>query len=146
VPVNFRPPLTFYIFIALIIGGSGSNTGSILGGALFASILFEAPPVVRNLVREWFNVSANPANMIEALVPLASGNFDPLAGFLLANIDTLRFIGIGVLLVILVQRRPEGLLGARKETAAAVDLTEDTRPGGRRSSDVAADGGGETSE
>ncbi|AHG03395.1 ABC transporter permease [Halobacterium sp. DL1] len=146
VPTNFRPELTFYIFIALIIGGAGSNTGSILGGALFASILFEAPPVVRNLVREWFNVSANPANMIEALVPLASGNFDPLAGFLLANIDTLRFIGIGVLLVILVQRRPEGLLGARKETAAAVDLTEDTRPGGRRSSDVAADGGGETSE
>jgi branched-chain amino acid transport system permease protein len=144
-PVNFRPELTFYIFIALIIGGSGSNTGSVLGGALFASLLFEAPPRVAAIIRQNFEVGADPANLIEALVPLASGNVSPLAGFLLANIDTLRFIGMGILLVVLVQRRPEGLLGARKEAAAAVDLTEDTRPGGRRTAGVAADGG-ETDE
>ncbi|MFC3478702.1 branched-chain amino acid ABC transporter permease [Halobacterium litoreum] len=143
-PTNFRPELTFYIFIALIIGGSGSNTGSILGGALFASLLFEAPPRIVAIIRQNFQVSADPANLIEALAPVASGNFDPLAGFLLANIDTLRFIFMGVLLVILVQRRPEGLLGARKETAAAVKLDESTRPGGARG--AAAADGGETDE
>jgi len=46
-----------------------------------------------------------------------------------------------VLLVILVQRRPQGLLGDRKETAAAVSLTESTRPSGQKRAGVAADGG-----
>jgi len=141
-PVTFRPNITFYIFIALIIGGAGSNTGSVLGGALFASLLFEAPPVVRNIITDAFAVSADPANLIEALVPIASGDLVPLAGFLLNNVDTLRFMGMGVLLIVLVQRRPDGLLGARKETAAAVPLTEDTRPD--RGS--AADNGGGSNE
>jgi branched-chain amino acid transport system permease protein len=145
VPVNFRPELTFFIFIALIIGGSGSNTGSILGGALFASLLLEAPPRIATIIPNGFQVVANPANLVEALVPIASGNLMPLAGFLLGNIDTLRFIGMGVLLVVLVQRRPEGLLGARKETAAAVRLDESTRPGSAPSASAAADGG-ETDE
>ena len=127
-PTSFRPNLTFYIFIALIIGGAGSNTGSVLGGALFASLLFEAPPLVADIIADTFEVTANPANLVEALVPIVSGNLAPLGGFLLNNIDTLRFMGMGVLLVLLIQRRPEGLLGARKETAASVPLTEDTRP------------------
>ncbi|MGB9963632.1 branched-chain amino acid ABC transporter permease [Halobacterium hubeiense] len=139
-PVTFRPNITFYIFIALIIGGAGSNTGSVLGGALFASLLFEAPPVVRNIVTDAFDVSADPSNLIEALVPVAGGDLVPLAGFLLNNIDTLRFIGMGVLLVALVQRRPDGLLGARKETAAGVSLAADTRPD---RSDAAGNGGGD---
>jgi branched-chain amino acid transport system permease protein len=129
-PTNFRPELTFYVFIALIIGGAGSNTGSVMGGALFASLLFEAPPLISSLISETFAVSADPNNLVEALVPMASGNLAPLAGFLLSNIETLRFIFIGVLLVLLIQRRPDGLLGARKETAAAVDLGAESRPGG----------------
>jgi branched-chain amino acid transport system permease protein len=136
-PTTFRPNITFYIFIALIIGGAGSNTGSVLGGALFASLLFEAPPVVRNIITDAFDVSADPANLVEALAPIVSGNLAPLAGFLLNNIDTLRFMGMGLLLVVLVQRRPDGLLGARKETAAGVSLAADTRPGGQS----AANGG-----
>lgn len=140
-PTTFRPNITFYIFIALIIGGAGSNMGSVLGGALFASLLFEAPPVVRNIITNAFEVSADPANLIEALVPIASGELMPLAGFLLNNIDTLRFMGMGLLLVVLVQRRPDGLLGARKETAAGVSLAADTRPG--HSSTAAENGGGD---
>jgi branched-chain amino acid transport system permease protein len=146
VPVNFKPKLTFYIFIALIIGGSGSNTGSILGGALFASLLFEAPPRVATIIGNEFNVTADPGNLIEALVPVASGELAPLAGFFLNNIDTLRFIAMGILLVVLVQRRPEGLLCARKETAAAVHLDESTRPGGPQSGSPAAADGGERNE
>jgi branched-chain amino acid transport system permease protein len=148
-PAVFKPKQTFYIFIALIIGGAGSNTGSVMGGALFASLLLEAPPRIAGLVRETFAVSANPNNLVEALVPIASGNLAPLAGFLLGNTRTLRFIFIGVLLVLLIQRRPEGLLGARKETAAAVDLSASSRPGASgaasagpgRSGDADANGG-----
>jgi len=146
-PQTFRPNITFYIFIALIIGGAGSNTGSVLGGALFASLLFEAPPMIRSIIQETFQVSANPGNLIEALIPIASGNLAPLGGFLLNNIDSLRFIGMGILLVVLIQRKPDGLLGARKETAAGVPLTADTRPDtGRTDADAAAADGGETDE
>jgi len=141
VPTNFRPELTFYIFIALIIGGSGSNTGSILGGALFASLLFEAPPRVATIIGNRYEIAADPNNLVYALTPIVDGELMPLAGFLLNNIDTLRFIAMGVLLILLVQRRPEGLLGARKETAAAVSLDEDTRPGATPKRTTAADGG-----
>ncbi|MFB6269471.1 MAG: branched-chain amino acid ABC transporter permease [Halobacterium sp.] len=144
VPANFRPNLTFYIFIALIIGGAGSNTGSVLGGALFASLLFEAPPLVADIIRDAFEVNANPANLVEALAPIANGNLAPLAGFLLGNVDTLRFIGMGVLLVALIQRRPDGLLGARKETASTVSLAPETQSRGR--SGAAATDGGDTDE
>ncbi|WP_232685840.1 branched-chain amino acid ABC transporter permease [Halobacterium zhouii] len=137
-PTNFRPQLTFYIFIALIIGGAGSNTGSVLGGIVFAALLFEAPPLISSILSQSFQFSANPANLVEALVPLASGDLGPFAAFLLSNVDTLRFIFMGVLLVVLIQRRPEGLLGDRTETAATVPLTDDTRPG---SGAAAADGG-----
>lgn len=145
-PVTFRPNITFYIFIALIVGGAGSNTGSVLGGALFASLLFEAPPLVRSIITDTFEVNANPGNLIEALVPISGGDLAPLAGFLLNNIDTLRFIGIGVLLVVLIQRRPEGMLGARKETAATIPLGEDTRPGDRQGAAPATADGGESDE
>jgi branched-chain amino acid transport system permease protein len=127
-PTNFRPKLTFYIFIALIIGGAGSNTGSVIGGVVFAALLFEAPPLLSSILSQSFQTAQNPANLIEALVPLASGNLGPLGAFLLNNVDTLRFIFMGVLLVVLIQRRPEGMLGDRKETAATVPLSRDTQP------------------
>jgi len=83
---------------------------------------------------------------VQALAPIGDGELMPLAGFLLNNIDTLRFIGMGVLLILLVQRRPEGLLGARKETAAAVSLDESTRPGTTPERTTAAADGGEADE
>jgi len=138
VPANFRPELTFYLFIALIIGGSGSNTGSIIGGAVFASLLYEAPPMLSDLATQWFTISGNPGNIIDAVAPLASAKVTPLAAFLLGNIDTLRFILVGVLLIVLIQRRPEGLLGGRTETASSVSLSNATRPG--------AENGGESDE
>jgi branched-chain amino acid transport system permease protein len=92
-------------------------------------------------------VTANPANLIEALAPVASGNLGPLGAFLLNNIDTLRFIGMGVLLVVLIQRRPEGLLGGRKETAASVPLTADTAPDAAGAdAGSAVENGGDTDE
>jgi branched-chain amino acid transport system permease protein len=123
-PTVFRPILTFFIFIALIIGGAGSNTGSVVGGAIFAGVLFEGPPILTDLLRQTFTVSDPPNNLVEALTPLVSGNLAPLGGFLLNNVETLRFIFVGVLLILLIQRRPQGLLGGRQETAAVVDLNE----------------------
>ena len=53
-----------------------------------------------------------------------------IAGYLVANISALRFVAIGVLLVWLMQRRPEGILGHRIEAAAAIDLRGGRPEGG----------------
>ena len=121
---NFLPQLTFYVFIAVIIGGAGSNTGSILGAGVFAGVLFLLPSYVNNLVDSLglLRNTATPRTFIDAVAPVASLDPMPFLAYSLGNIDQLRFVLIGVLLVWLMQNRPEGLLGHRKEPAASVDL------------------------
>jgi len=116
-PGTFKPELTFYIWIALIIGGAGSNTGSVLGGLLFAGVLFQGPLYVKNVVEKALNISGNPESLIAAL----QGPIEFLA-YTLNNMGAIRFIFTGVVLIWLMQNRPEGLLGHRKEPAAAIPI------------------------
>jgi branched-chain amino acid transport system permease protein len=122
-PQSFRPELTFYVFIALIIGGAGSNTGSVLGGALFASLLFLGPQYVPDLINRYAQISARPPTFPAAVAAATSGEPIALVGYVVENIFALRFVLVGALLVYLMQNRPEGLLGHRTEEAAAVDLS-----------------------
>ncbi len=144
-PGAFKPIITFYIWVALIIGGAGSNTGSVLGGALFASLVWQGPTYVRRVVTNYVEFGGTPANFTAAVGPLFEGKVLPMLSFLLANVSALRFILVGVILVALMQRRPEGLLGHRKEEAAAIPLG---RPGsadgdsdGPDAADAVTDGG-----
>ncbi|WP_123620933.1 branched-chain amino acid ABC transporter permease [Halorubrum sp. CSM-61] len=121
---QFMPLLTFYVFIAVIIGGSGSNTGAVLGGIVFATVLFEGPRRIGAALRDVIDAQT-PPSFGDALVSL-----DPTAFLAYAtdNIAPLQFVFLGLILVFIMHRRPDGLLGDRIETAAAVDLSE--RPGG----------------
>ena len=120
-PAQFRPTVTFYVFAALIIGGSGSNTGSILGAATFTALLFYLPARLgENLPT--FGASS-PGNIVDAVSPLGVLNPGPLVAYVAGNVSTLRFVLIGVVLVYIIQNRPRGLLGYRNEPAASVDLT-----------------------
>ncbi|MBX0323328.1 branched-chain amino acid ABC transporter permease [Halomicroarcula sp. F13] len=132
-PAQFRPVITFYVFAALIIGGSGSNTGSILGAATFSALLFYLPARLGEYFPT-FGRSA-PGNVFEAIAALGSLDPTPLVAYTVGNISTLRFVLIGAVLVYIIQNQPDGLLGHRNEPAASVDLR---RP---RSAD-----GGETDE
>lgn len=122
-PNAFKPILTFYVWVALIVGGAGSNVGSVLGASLFASVLWVGPTYLKQVIQAYVAFPAPPNNVIDALAPILAGKLVPLFGFLLNNIANLRLVFIGVLLVWLMQRRPEGLLGHRKEEAAAIPLT-----------------------
>jgi branched-chain amino acid transport system permease protein len=127
-PNTFMPQVTFFIWIALIIGGAGSNTGSVVGGALFAALLFEGPRYFANLVPlllEQLGVELGPAptTIGGAVDALFSLDPFPMIAYSLANINSLRLVLVGVVLIILMQNRPEGLLGHRKETAASIDLS-----------------------
>ncbi|MFC7177672.1 branched-chain amino acid ABC transporter permease [Halosegnis marinus] len=146
---QFLPVITFYIFVAMMIGGSGSNTGSVLGAIVFAGLLFEAPRRFGAFVRQQFSADANPATVIDAVGGLLSGNVDTFVVYITeTRIAALQFVLLGVVLVLLMQRRPEGLLGHRIEEAAAVDLSvRPERTGGTGGSGgAAAADGGETDE
>lgn len=84
-PFEFIPEYTFYIWIAVIVGGSGSNRGAILGAA-FLMILLEAPRFIADVV---------PA----------------IPGGMAADI---RFLLIGGLLMLIVTYRPQGFLGDKQ--------------------------------
>jgi branched-chain amino acid transport system permease protein len=141
-PNTYRPRLTFFVWIALIIGGAGSNTGSVLGGAVFAAVLFQGPIYAKNLVDRAVDVSSVPGSFGPAVAPLF-GSADPVP-FLLYTVDNVRqlqLVLMGVVLILLMHNRPEGLLGHRTETAATVPLTR--RPTGDDTEEPtpAADGG-----
>ena len=129
IPNGFKPILTFYIWVALIIGGAGSNVGSVLGASLFGAALWVGPTYLKNVVETYLSLPAPPNNVIDALAPILAGQIVPLFAFLLNNIANLRLVFIGALLIWLMQRRPEGLLGHRKEEAAAIPLSKPTRGG-----------------
>jgi branched-chain amino acid transport system permease protein len=124
---QFMPLLTFYVFIAVIIGGSGSNAGAVLGGIVFATVLFEGPRRVGSSVRDVIDAET-PPSFADAVATL-----DPTAflAFATDNIAPLQFVFLGLILVFIMHRRPDGILGDRIETAAAVDLSE--RPHGGES-------------
>jgi hypothetical protein len=75
---------------------------------------------------------ANPATFADAI----TGGLSSFLVYFSDNIAAIQFVILGVVLVVMMRRRPEGILGYRTEEAAAVRLSD--RP-------VAADGG-ETDE
>lgn len=123
---QFMPLLTFYIFVAVIIGGAGSNAGSVVGGIVFAAVLFEGPRRLGSVVRDTID-APTPTSFADAVASL-----DPVAFLAYAtdNVAPLQFVFLGLVLIFIMHRRPEGLLGHRIETAAAVDLSADSRPDG----------------
>jgi len=132
-PRYFRPRFTFYVWIALILGGAGSNTGSVVGGAVFAAVLFQGPRYLTDVIEELLGSIDAPSGFGGAVAPLAS--LDPVP-FLLYAVDSMRqlqLVMMGLVLIYLMHNRPEGLLGHREETAAAIPLT---------AGDPTANGGG----
>ena len=123
---QFMPLLTFYIFVAVIIGGAGSNAGSVVGGIVFAAVLFEGPRRLGAVVRDTIDASTPPsfADAVASLDPVA------FLAYATDNVAPLQFVFLGLVLIFIMHRRPEGLLGHRIETAAAVDLSADSRPDG----------------
>ncbi|CAI50158.1 ABC-type transport system permease protein (probable substrate branched-chain amino acids) [Natronomonas pharaonis DSM 2160] len=129
--MTYSPLYTFYIFIAVIVGGAGSNTGSVLGGIVFASFLFEGPRRAGGFVRDRIAADVDtPENFAEAVAPFSSLDFTPFIAYATDEIAALQFVLLGLVLIFIMHRRPDGLLGHRVETASAVDLSERPETGG----------------
>lgn len=119
-PDTLEPELTFFIFVALILGGSGSNTGAVVGGIVFGSLLWRGPGFLQRIIDANFDRPSRPDTFFEAFRSL-----DGFVGYFFSdvNITALQFVILGVILMYLMQRRPDGLLGHRTEIAASIDLS-----------------------
>jgi len=96
-----------------------------------------------------------PATIYDALIRLGALEVAPLVGYLAESLDQLRWIVVGVILILLMIYRPEGLFGDREETAAAATLSRRGAPAasgttGREGAEAGAEGqpedGGEQGE
>jgi len=141
-PDAFRPRLTFFVWIALIIGGAGSNTGSVVGGAIFAAFLFRGPIFFKNIVEETFEVDA--VNTFgQAVSPLTGADPIPLLVYTIDNLNQLQLVIMGLVLIYLMHNRPEGVFGHRKEPASPIRIQDQPR---KQPTEAAATDGGRDGE
>ncbi len=123
-PTAFMPRFTFFIWIALIIGGAGSNTGSVLGAGLFVGVLYQGPLYLKNALVSVTEFSDAPSTIAGAVGALGRLDLGPLIAYTLDNISNFRIIALGVVLIWLMKRRQDGLLGHRKEHASSIPFVQ----------------------
>ncbi|MEA5625502.1 branched-chain amino acid ABC transporter permease [Nostoc sp. UHCC 0251] len=85
-PDNFQPQITFDTWIMVILGGSGSNVGTILGAVIF------------------FAYDALTREVLPRIVTLDE-----------ARLGAFRIMIIGLILMVLMIWRPQGILGKKEE-------------------------------
>ncbi|WP_435346838.1 branched-chain amino acid ABC transporter permease [Haloarchaeobius sp. HRN-SO-5] len=95
-PGDLDPITTFYVWVAVILGGSGSNRGALFGG--FVVVAIREGTRFLNEVSLSFDVGAT-----EVVLSLA-GIGGPL-----------RLLLIGIIIILLMRFRPEGLLPPQRE-------------------------------
>jgi branched-chain amino acid transport system permease protein len=94
-PENFESSITFFAFAALILGGTARILGPIIGAMLF-----------------WFIVEGSQTFLSEAVAT----NFLGLGNVMTeSQVGPVRFMLVGLLIMLLVVFRPQGILGSRRE-------------------------------
>ncbi|MGM0586468.1 MAG: branched-chain amino acid ABC transporter permease, partial [Pseudomonadota bacterium] len=98
-PTSYNPlRFTFLIWVMVIVGGSGNNWGSALGGFLIWFLWVEAEPAGRWLM-----------GGIAGALPEGS----PLAEHLLDGAAHMRMVFMGVILLLVMRFAPRGLIPER---------------------------------
>jgi len=93
-PDTFLPVITFAIFAIVILGGPGSRLGPIVGAVVY-----------------WFIIEFTDGTLREAIAEgwIPESVVDP------TDVGAVRFVLVGVLLILLMVYRPQGILGRREE-------------------------------
>ena len=97
-PGSYSPlRFTFLIWVMVIVGGSGNNLGSVIGGFLIWFVWVQAEPAGVELMR---------------LVTAAMAEEHPLRVHLLDNAQHMRHIVMGLILLLIMRFSPGGILPA----------------------------------
>jgi neutral amino acid transport system permease protein len=99
-PDSYSPPVTYFAWTCLILGGVARVAGPIVGAMVFWALLSFSSGILTEVLR-------------------AGGLFDDWFGFHLQDSQTgqIRFVLVGVGLAVLMIFRPQGFLGDKKEMA-----------------------------
>ena len=98
-PDTFNPVITFTIWAILILGGPGRTWSPIIGSMIYWTLISFLENVLRGLPDE-------PADTLEDTIKLSD-----------FNISQVRFILVGLGLLLLARFRPQGIFGSREEMA-----------------------------
>ena len=98
-PDTFNPIITFTIWAILILGGPGRTWSPIIGAMIYWSLI----SFLENVLRE---MPSGPSQTLEDTIELSD-----------LNISQLRFILVGLGLLVLARYRPQGIFGSREEMA-----------------------------
>jgi branched-chain amino acid transport system permease protein len=96
-PDAFQPRITFLLFVMVILGGAGSIWGAVLGAAVFGFLFYATDALMARL---------------QANVDFIGAIFSP------AEAGLIKYILVGVALMLLMVFRPQGLLRSRDEGRA----------------------------
>lgn len=103
-PASYQPlRFTFLIGVMAIVGGSGNNFGSVLGGFLIWFLWIEAEPAGFWLI-----------DTLTQTLP----ETDPLRTHLLESSAHMRYIIMGVILLLVLKFYPKGLIPERQATSS----------------------------
>lgn len=95
-PGAFQPlRFTFLIWVMVVVGGSGSNLGAVLGGMLIWYLWVQVEP--------W-------GNSLMALATLGMAEDSPLKQHLMESAAHMRLVVMGVILILMLRFRPQGLI------------------------------------
>lgn len=98
-PDTFNPTITFMIWTILILGGPGRIWSPVIGSMIYWSLIVFLENVLRGL-------PTGARNGLERTIALSD-----------FNISQLRFILVGLGLLLLARFRPQGIFGSREEMA-----------------------------
>lgn len=98
-PDIFLPLITFFVYVVVILGGPGTALGPVIGSVIFWFILELARGLMAGAVQAGY-----------------------VSGALLTSqdISALRFVLVGLGLLLLMAFRPQGMLGSREEMILSV--------------------------
>ena len=102
-PTTYNPlRFTFLVWVMVIVGGSGNNLGSIVGGFLIWFFWVEAEPMGYALLN---------------LLTSGMADDSPLRAHLLDSAAHMRLITMGLILLVTIRFRPRGLLPEQSKQA-----------------------------
>ena len=113
VTAQFLPAVTFTVYAAMLLGGAASNSGAVVGA--FTVVAFRESTRFITTAYDW----------LQAILPEPlTGVLPALVGPLPNNpsfIPSMRLVVVGLLFVLVIRYRPEGLLGNPAEVDALGD-------------------------
>ncbi|MFB6154069.1 MAG: branched-chain amino acid ABC transporter permease [Halodesulfurarchaeum sp.] len=107
VPAQFIPSVTFTVWAALLLGGAAKNHGALIGALLI--IAFQESTRFITTAYNWIRAHTPTiiGDVIEAVIaPLPDGP---------TFIPSVRWAVIGLLIILVIRYRPQGLFGSREE-------------------------------